>query len=112
LQDQVSAVVEAELAIDPQRARGFTASPAGWRVPPEVIGCQPTVPKRDPSPAASIACWLVFETTEASGERYFIAFDPDRRRFGVGIWDGPTAWYLGDGGSLLALLEELAARAQ
>jgi hypothetical protein len=111
LHDQVSAVVEAELLIDPVRAARCRPVLARARVAPQIIGCQPALPERDPSPAALMPMWLVCAVPTGAGARAFIAYDPERQRFGWGSWEGPTAWYVGEGGSLLDLVEQLAGEA-
>jgi hypothetical protein len=108
LHDQVSAIVEAELHIDPARAARCKQVLDSGRVAPQIIGCQPALPERDPSPAALMPMWLVCSVAARAGERAFIAYDPGRQRFGRGFWEGPTAWYVETAGSLLDLLEQLA----
>jgi hypothetical protein len=113
--DQLSAIVAAELALDPRRAARYGAMLAPHLVSPRVIGCQPAVPERDPRPAALRPVWLVCAVRTRSGPRVFIGYDPEHLRFGRGYWEGPTAWYLEDnredGRSLLALLEQVAGEA-
>jgi hypothetical protein len=109
--EQMAAIVEAELALDPGRAARYGPLLARSLVAPRVIGCQPAVPERDPSPAAMTPMWLVCEVRRAAGPGQFIAYDPERQCFGLGSWEGRTAWYLGDGGSLLDLVAELADQA-
>src|SRR4051812_39725270 len=100
LHEQMAAVVEAELALDPSRAARYGPLLARSLVAPRVIGCQPALPERDPGPAAMTPMWLVCVVHRAGGLRQFIAYDPERQVFGLGSWEGPTAWYLVDGGSL------------
>jgi hypothetical protein len=111
LGEQVCAVVEAELLLDPARAARIREIIARGRVAPRVIGCQPAVPERDPSPAALMPMWLVFVLPAPSGDRVFIAYDPERQRFGRGFWEEETAWYRGGSGSFLELVEQLVAEA-
>jgi hypothetical protein len=108
LREQVAAIVEAELALDPVRAARYQAFVAAGRVAPRVLGCQPALPERDPSPAALMPMWLVFDARKARKEGAFIAFDPERQRFGLGHYEGPTAWYEGGSGSFLDLVARLA----
>jgi hypothetical protein len=109
VRDQVAAIVEAELALDPVRAAQYASFLARGRVRPRVLGCQPALPEPDPSPAALMPMWLVFDTRRASGVPTFIAFDPERQRFGLGRFAGETAWYAGGDGSFLDLVGRLAA---
>jgi hypothetical protein len=107
LRDQVSAVIEAELLLDPVRAETYEELLHRCLVEPQPIGCQPATPERDPSPAAMVPLWLVLQEPPARGDRYFIAFDPERRCFGLGVREGATAWYLGGCGSFLDMVERL-----
>ena len=109
LKDQVAAVIEAELLVDPTRAERYRALMEDARVAPRVIGCQPGLPERDPSPGAMEPMWLVLEATTQSGKRVFLVYDPERQRFGRGEWDGPTAWFYGGSGAFFDLVEQLAA---
>jgi hypothetical protein len=108
LREHVSAIVEAELALDPARAERYAPFLAAGRVAPRVLGCQPALPERDPSPAALMPMWIVVDGRKASGAGTFIAFDPERQRFGVGRFEGHTAWYEGGSGSFLDLVAQLA----
>jgi hypothetical protein len=107
LRDQVSAVIEAELVLDPARAQAHQDLLERCLVEPRPIGCQPATPERDPSPAAMVPLWLVLQEPPARGDRYFVAFDPERRCFGLGVREGHTAWYLGGCGSFLDMVERL-----
>jgi hypothetical protein len=109
LGEQVSAVVEAELLVHPARAARVQQILSRGRVAPRVIGCQPAVPERDPSPAALMPRWLVFMVVTGRGERAFIAYDPEHQRIGRGCWEGHTAWYAGGSGSFVELIAQLAA---
>lgn len=97
----------AELIVDPARSQKHEELIRRCLVEPTPIGCQPTSPQRDPSPEAMVPLWLVLEEPPARGDRYFIAFDPERRCFGIGVREGYTAWYLGDCGGFLDMVERL-----
>ena len=111
VREQVSAVVEAELLTNPARTERYRAVLRQGRVRPRLIACQPTFPARDPSPAPLRPMWLVFEAPPVRGERAFIALDLEHARFGLGRWEGHTAWFLGGEGGLLDLVEQLVAEA-
>jgi hypothetical protein len=103
----VAAIVEAELTVDASRAARHAEALDRGRTHPRVIGCQPALPSRDPSPAALVPLWLVYEEPPARGDRYFIAYDPDRLCFVVGVWEGHTPWLVGESGPFLDLLDRL-----
>jgi len=109
VRDQVSAVLEAEITLDPTRARTYAEVLRRCLVEPRPVGCQPASPETDPSPAALMPLWLVLEEPPARGDRYFIVFDPDCRDFGLGVWEGERAWFLSGWGSFFAMLERLSA---
>jgi hypothetical protein len=109
LGEQVSAVVEAELLLNPEPTAKIREIVAAGRVAPQVIGAQPALPERDPSPAALMPMWLVFALSTPSGRRAFIAYDPEQQRFSRGFWEGAMAWHVGGSGSFLELVEQLVA---
>jgi hypothetical protein len=109
LKEQVAAVIEAELLVDPARAARYRSVIEAGRVAPRIIGCQPALPERDPSPAAMEPMWLVLEWVTPAGKRMFVAYDPEHQRFGRGEWDDHTAWFYGGNGGFFDLVEQLAA---
>jgi hypothetical protein len=111
LKEQVAAVVEAELLVDPARAERYQSLIEAGRVAPRIIGCQPALPERDPSPAAMEPMWLVLEWTTPVGQRLFLVYDPERQRFGLGEWEDHTAWFRGGSGGFFDLVQQIAAEA-
>jgi len=89
--EQVSAIIEAEITLDPLRASRHEEILRRCRVPPRVLGCQR---HPDPSPGGLLPLWLVLEEPPARGDRYFVAFDPEAGTFGIGVFEGERAWYL------------------
>ena len=51
----------------------------------------------------------MFEEPPARGDRYFIAYDPDRRQFGVGVWQGHQAWLVDGWGGLFDMLARISS---
>ena len=102
--DQVSAIVEAEIALDPARASKHEETLLRCRVRPRLLGCQR---HPDPSPGGLVPLWLVLEEPPDRGDRYFIAFDSEAGAFGIGIYEGQRAWYLETCEGFFAAVERL-----
>src|SRR6476659_4529627 len=76
-QDQVAAVVQAEMLTDSVRAERHAELLRRCLVPPQLVGClAPPAPPQ--SPFVLVRQWLVFEEPDSWGDRQFIVFDPSR----------------------------------
>ena len=105
--DQVAAVIEAELVVDSARADALHEFIRRGRVSPRLIACQPTRPKRDPSPLAMEPMWLVFEVLSRSRGCAFVAYDSVYQLFWRGEWESETPWCHEGSSRFVDLVEQL-----
>ena len=110
--EAVAAVVDAEILVGPSHAQRYADFLRRCLVDPRPVGCQPAAPTPDPSPSALMPLWLVLEEPPARGDRYFVVYEPERRQFGVGVWQQQTAWFLGGWGGLFDMLARISTTDQ
>jgi hypothetical protein len=106
--EAVAAVVDAEILVGSAQAARYTDFLHRCLVDPRPVGCQPATPTPDPSPAALMPLWIVLEEPPARGDRYFLVYEPDLRQFGIGVWQGHTAWFLEGWGGLFEMLARMS----
>jgi hypothetical protein len=106
--DQVAAVVEAEILIDPVRARTYGDVLRRCVVMPRPIQCEIGAAQPTSGDAAQRNLWLVLEEPPAWDDHQFIAFEPRHRSFALGHCNGAGSWYLDRWGGFFSLLELLA----
>ncbi len=101
--DEVRAIVTAEIGDDSPRSNPLGEYLRTRLVTPRLVSCRNTFPQLDAGRPLDL--WIVFEETPGQKDGYLIAFDEQKRQFGLAAWNGDAPVFLGYHGSFIDTFE-------